>query len=214
MPNSSAFSFSTARSNRRRPLAVISTSVARASVGWDTRRHRPAVSRRSIGVGHGPRRDPQAVADRAERQRTGPSQHPEHLVAGERQSERAQDRGRPVEEDLLGPHDRDDRGHARRRVAPALLDPALSRGFDGVVDERVGHRVNLPRRTAVRPGACRGRGRSRRGRGARPARRRRRPSPRSTSSVCSPSNGAGSRWNRSGPRENRIGSGAVPGRAR
>ena len=95
------------------------------------------------GAGDGPRRDPQAVTDGAERQRAGPAQHPEHLVASEGQPERSQDVGGSAEEDLLGPHDRDDRGHAGRAVGPALFDPALARGFDRVVDERVRHAANL-----------------------------------------------------------------------
>ena len=87
-----------------------------------------------------------------------------------------------------------------RAVAPALLDPALPRGFDRVVDERVGHRANLL------AGRRRGRGRSRRGSRSSASSSSETPRPRSTSSVCSPSSGAGRRWNRSGPRENRIGS--------
>ena len=174
VPNRSAFSVSTARSNRRRPLAVISTSVARASVGWDARRHRPAASRRSIAAGDGARGDPQAVADRAERQRTGPSQHPEHLVASEGQPERAQGVGGPAEEDLLGPHHRDDRGHARRacRSSPARSSaratPRRGRTRAGGArgEPTCRARVGDAADHAVRPGARSSRRRRRRGRAA------------------------------------------------
>ncbi len=87
-------------------------------------------------------------------------------------------------------------------VLPALLDPPLPGALDGVVLERVGHGATVP--AACRPPA-----------GVRPitpsasssaSSSSDSPRPRSTSSLCSPSSGARRRWNRSGPREKRIGS--------
>ena len=94
---------------------------------------------------HRRRRDPQSVAHGAERQWTGPPQHPEHLVASEGQAQRPKDGRRPVEEDLFGPHHRDDRRHPGCALAPPLLHPTLPRRLDRVVGQRVLHWTNLPR---------------------------------------------------------------------
>ena len=188
LPKSSALSFATARSKRRRPLVVISTSVARASVGWDTRRQRPAASEAVDRVGHGARGDPQAVAHRAERHRTGPPQHAEHLVAGERELRAAAGSSVARRRKICSARMTDTTAAMPGgAVGPALLHPALSRGFDRVVDEGVRHGSKRSRALRGLRGAPDHAVRPR----ARPARRRSRRCPAAPPRCARPATGRG-----------------------
>ena len=107
---------SVAFSSRARPASVISTSVARRSVGWGTRRTRPSACSRSTMlvtlVGCSCSRSPiTRIGSRPLREKR--QQH-QRLVPGEGQAvrpQRAVDRG---EQDLLHAHHAGDRGHRAR----------------------------------------------------------------------------------------------------
>jgi hypothetical protein len=66
----------------------------------------------------------QPLADHPERQRAAAAEgeQDQRLVARERQPVRPQQRVELAEQDLLGAHDRGDRGHRRRGTEPAFPD--------------------------------------------------------------------------------------------
>jgi len=67
----------------------------------------------------------QALADHPQRQGAAAAEGQQHqgLVAREGQLIRSQERVEFAEQNLLGTHDRGDRGHRRRRAEPGLPDP-------------------------------------------------------------------------------------------
>ena len=85
-------------------------------------------------VGHAGGVDLQALADLAQGQRAlaRERQQHEHLVAGEREPERAKDGVGAGEEDLLQPHDGGHDRHARRLVRPAVRTPLALRLGDRI----------------------------------------------------------------------------------
>ena len=123
-----------ARSTVRRPDRVMTASVVRPSVGCRWRSTNPCVSSRSTAlvmlVGWTWRRTPSLP----ERELTVPREReqPQQLEAREREVEPGELLVDPRQQHLLGPHDRRDRGHARRGVVPAVLHPLAPRFGDRI----------------------------------------------------------------------------------